>query len=550
MNKTILYTLLVLIFVSGAQAADFSVWAEDTQVDEFTITANLFSNETLDKFEYAIDSEWTTACEDCDNFVLETLVDSGDHVLELRGTLDYENEEASYDFTIEAIALEIIRPEENEDDEDVTLEFSTFRVTDIDYILDGESYDACTNCTHFEEDVELETGSHYLQVFAHSGDFFEYSELNFEIDGDELNLQILSPTEDEDDEDVLLEFRTNLDEGEHTLEVRAETDDEVDTESIDFEVIGGELNLRIVSPDEEEEDGDVLLRFRTNVESDITYVLDDEDFDACEDCTVFSRWVTLDEGEHTLEVRAEIDDESDTESLDFEVLEESDEDDEDENDEHRDFAEGFNKLPQMFASGELTDEELADILSENRVPPGVINRLIKTGELDEESLNAILKHQFNPPGILKKVFGWFGWRTGSYSDRIHERYNLSEENEQEIVKRSDLQKDKMNKVKTSLQNKVEQRAKNKFGGRTFEAAVELPPGQAKKAGTTNVESGTGSKTSPGQAKKIGYSNTESGTESKTPPGQAKKMGTTNSGSKTSPGQAKKSGKGNSGWKKS
>jgi hypothetical protein len=72
------------------------------------------------------------------------------------------------------------------------------------------------------------------------------------------------------------------------------------------------------------------------------------------------------------------------------------------------FTVGLNKLPQEFASGNMTDAELASIIRANKLTPGVINRLIKTGKLGNESINAIIETQKTPPGIFRKLF-WLLW---------------------------------------------------------------------------------------------------------------------------------------------
>jgi len=632
--KHIIYLILTIIMMTSV-LAQLDMWA-GYSVNGSTIQGNIFSNVTLDEIEYAIDDEWQLACNDCDNYAFEEVDTPGAHILGIRGSLETEDDNLTYndtyDFYIKEIGLAILSPEQ-EVDENVTLEFETQREADIRYILDGDESVACEDCTHFEEELELDVGEHNLQVIAEIVGYDETVEIDFEVIGEiglriinpeaaeydenvtlhfttelesdiqyilddeefdacedctefeeeleltegehtleviatvddreerieldfdvlgDIGLQIVSPEEEEYDETVTLEFTTErtadvsyvldgdeflacddctefeeeveLDEGEHTLEVIATTDDDEERVELEFEVILDELRVVIGSPDEEQ-DETVTLEFWTNQDADVTYTLDDEDFAACEDCSYFTKTVTLEEGEHELLVRAENDDGTDTESIDFTVT--LDEEEEEEDDEHR-YMEGFNKLPQMLENGEIDDEELADILRNNRVPPGVINRLIKTRLLEEESLYAILEYQMSPPGIFKKFWGWFGWRATSHSELVYDRYDLSEKNEQKILRCSDFPEDKKEKVKESLQKKFKTRVNKSLVGKSFTAGSEVhsdkkaskdkkvPPGQAKKVGKQKTESGK-----TGQVKKSVDSGKKKGS-GKIPPGQAKK----------------------------
>lgn len=99
---------------------------------------------------------------------------------------------------------------------------------------------------------------------------------------------------------------------------------------------------------------------------------------------------------------------------------------------------GFEKLPQAIENGELTDAQLAEIIRNNNLNPGVLNRLIKTGMLGDESINAILETQFQPPGIFKKLMFFIGFTTNTYSAQIYETYNLTEKQEEKMISREDV----------------------------------------------------------------------------------------------------------------
>jgi len=91
------------------------------------------------------------------------------------------------------------------------------------------------------------------------------------------------------------------------------------------------------------------------------------------------------------------------------------------------YALGFQNLPKLYASGNVTDAELINILNNNKLNPGVLNRLIKTGKLTPEIITTILKTQFLPPGILNKILWYFGYGHNHLIEDIFDQYNITDE---------------------------------------------------------------------------------------------------------------------------
>ena len=124
---------------------------------------------------------------------------------------------------------------------------------------------------------------------------------------------------------------------------------------------------------------------------------------------------------------------------------------------NRTFAKGFQQLPKSVENGELTDAELADIIRNNKLNPGIINRLIKSGKLGNESMEAIIDTQFNPPGIFRKLLGWIGFKQKSYPELIYDNYNTTAKVDEKMLARDDLDKKIAAKVEEKIQRKLEQK---------------------------------------------------------------------------------------------
>jgi hypothetical protein len=121
------------------------------------------------------------------------------------------------------------------------------------------------------------------------------------------------------------------------------------------------------------------------------------------------------------------------------------------------FINGFEKLPKMFDAGQLNDSELAAIIRDNKINPGILNKLIKTGKLGNESISAILDTQFKPKGILNKILSFIGLGDKSFSEMIYNSYNLTPSLEKKIVLRDDLPKHDAEKIREKLQKEIKEK---------------------------------------------------------------------------------------------
>ena len=127
-----------------------------------------------------------------------------------------------------------------------------------------------------------------------------------------------------------------------------------------------------------------------------------------------------------------------------------------EDDNYSRYGPAFSNLPKLLEDGDITDSELAKILRQNRMPPGIVNNLIKTGKLGDESIDAILSYQFNPPGIMMKFWGWMGLRQLGYSEQIYDMYNVNDTHWEKMLQRGDLSGQKAKIIKEKLAEKVKQ----------------------------------------------------------------------------------------------
>lgn len=125
---------------------------------------------------------------------------------------------------------------------------------------------------------------------------------------------------------------------------------------------------------------------------------------------------------------------------------------------------GLNKLPQQVTSGNLTDHELAEIIRNNKINPGIINRLIKTGKLGNESIDAIIDTQKTPKGILAKIAGFLGIEVKTAKEKIIDQYNVTQEQAEKLINDEDVSqktKEKIEKIKPSLPKEKKAAPENK-----------------------------------------------------------------------------------------
>ena len=336
-------------------------------------------------------------------------------------------------FAISVNALEVVSPTATEyNHTDILLEITsnetlsniTYQVDDLTFVL------VCNNCSAFNDTIHVDEGNHTLTVKG---------------------------TLDNVTDEISVDFKVILP---NNITING-TDPINGTNQTENNQTNTTINLKINNPNNiVYGHNEIPFNFTTDINSTINYTLNDIIFNACESCKEFSIIVELNNGAHNLTVEAFADNLSEFVNVIFTVngtfVNDTDEiNDTNQSDDKPRFTIGLNKLPQAIANGELTDAELADIIRNNKINPGIINRLIKTGKLGEESIDAILNTQFTPPGILKKILAFFGFSTKSSSRLIYETYNISINQKQKIVAKDDISEEIAETIKEDLKQNLD-----------------------------------------------------------------------------------------------
>ena len=245
---------------------------------------------------------------------------------------------------------------------------------------------------------------------------------------------------------------TNLAEGQHTLEVLGEADNETNLTSVNFSINlpNDELEVMITQPQNLQEfnTSDITISAEMNLEGDMSYRLNIDDFtEACVQCTTFSRQIiNLSDGTHQLTVLGEADTQTTETFVTFFINTTSPPGNDsipppgnDSNISDGDvsrFSLGFQKLPKQFATGDISNEELTNIILNNKLNPGIINRLAKTGKLSQENIDAIIETQFLPPGILNKLLGLIGFARNNNLEEFIENINLTDQQLSNLIEKN------------------------------------------------------------------------------------------------------------------
>ncbi|MFH1181490.1 MAG: hypothetical protein V1702_00875 [Candidatus Woesearchaeota archaeon] len=180
---------------------------------------------------------------------------------------------------------------------------------------------------------------------------------------------------------------------------------------------------------------------------------------ACTNCSNYSAILNLSKGRHTLLATGVLGNVTYNDAVNFSVKlpeienEKRNETERPENKTTPRFTLGFEKLPKAVEEGNISDSELASIIRNNKINPGILNRLIKTGKLGNESLTTILDTQFRPQGLLRKILSLMGFKLETYASSIYEHYNLTPSLEKKIVARDDLPKKYAEKVQEKLRER-------------------------------------------------------------------------------------------------
>lgn len=127
----------------------------------------------------------------------------------------------------------------------------------------------------------------------------------------------------------------------------------------------------------------------------------------------------------------------------------------DEEQNRRRFSKGFQQLPQAVESGEVTDEELTEIILNEELSPGIINRLIKTEMLEEQAIEAILEIDFQPEGVFKKTIYNIGFKSITHANKIAKEYEgkVSEKVKLKLAQHEDVSRS----LKKSIIEQLEQK---------------------------------------------------------------------------------------------
>ena len=182
-----------------------------------------------------------------------------------------------------------------------------------------------------------------------------------------------------------------------------------------------DLDLR--SPREQEYGTRYIpLSIRTGQEVNISYYLDNVQSPACVNCKSYETLLkNLSLGEHTLKVIAAANGSVENKTVTFRINVTKHPEEVHEN------TKEFSHLPELLASGNLTNEQLIDLMEDHRLPPGILNRLIKTGNLSSNAITTMIETQVFPQGIMAKLFGWWGLGNNKLAEDLLHTYNLTEE---------------------------------------------------------------------------------------------------------------------------
>lgn len=436
--------IMTLVLVFSVSALEITS-PEATTYNSTEIQFSVIHNETLDNINYSIDVNNTIlACENCSSYTAVLVLAEGEHVIEVTGYKDNETYDDSVNFTIELpvdypdFSLEIVSPEDKIYDS-TEIEFSTTVNETLDiikYKIDSGSFvTVCENCSFYNSTL-------------------------------------------------------NVSEGEHTLTVKGSLGNKTKTETVDFGVeLEKMFTLQIVKPEPKTyEPGLIDLEVSANTTLDkITVKVSDYE-ESCDNCSNFTDSVNLGEGNYNLQVKGQLGNTEKNVIVNFKVEKDDGEDENDTDDQDNEtglprFALGYEKLPKLVENDEISDSDLAEIIRNYQLNPGIINRLIKTRKLGNESLQAILDYQkFKPTGIWNKLLAFIGYKGNTYASQIYKNYKLPEKLQQKLVTRDDLPKGLAKKVQQELRVNVNENKPEQKPNKTLKVGKQnkVPPGLAKK----------------------------------------------------------------------
>ncbi|MBI2452389.1 hypothetical protein HYV50_04925 [Candidatus Pacearchaeota archaeon] len=286
----------------------------------------------------------------------------------------------------------------------ITLSAEMNKAGEMSYKLDNNNFSlACSNCSNFTKELTLESGQHTIHVLGEADNESRIRAVLFIINGsqqEELEVTINSPN-----------------------------------------------NLQVFNTT------NIIISAQMNKEGTISYKIDNDNFTMiCEICSNFTRTIMTTGGTHQLFIMGNTTDETKIVSTFFVInLTSLNPDNSTENNQTNAsagarFSLGFHKLPKQFAKGEISSEELTEIIRNNKLNPGTINRLAKTGKLSQENIDAIIETQFLPPGILNKLLGLIGFAGNNHLEDFLNNTNLTDKQLSKLIEKNEIPKKTLKKL--------------------------------------------------------------------------------------------------------
>lgn len=428
LNKIFLVLLAISVMASISNAFEIKSPEAITYFDN-EIQLEIKANQTLDTINYSIDNGLNiSACYNCSDFKTNLNLSFGNHTLNTYGALQNEVYSDSVSFEIKEnqtqtnqsnqssqvnYTLTINKPENikyNTSIIDVGIS-SDKTLDNISIKLDDNNYQLfCSNCSAHNATINVSEGNHTLQAKGSLSGIEKQAFVNFAV--------AFPPPQVQDG-----------------------------------------LHLAIISPQPRNyTNKKILFNFSANINSTINFLLDNHEYNACINCSSFTKLVNLQTGNHTLTVNAILGNLSDSQAMNFSImpnLTKAPGNETKNNTDARKFTKGLNNLPKLLEKGEISDHELAEIIRHSKINPGIINRLIKTGKLGDESIGAILETQFKPNGILKKILKLLGINQKTHAELIYENYNLTLRLEYKLLSSDDISEDYAEKIEKKLDKEIE-----------------------------------------------------------------------------------------------
>jgi hypothetical protein len=447
-EKTIIIIVAIFsVMILAGFAAGFEITSPEAATYNSTnISLSISHNETLDTITYNVDSGTEVlGCTNCSSYSTGLTLAEGNHTITATGNLGNDTFTSAVNFSIllpsepvfNDFSITINSPTSgmNSTENIVNINIgSNISIDKISYALNNQTFvTACENCSNYNASLNLSNGNYTIYAQGKLSDLVKNSSAQFSV-------VVPAPINNNTGNG------TGNETGNNTLGQNAS------------------FSLRLIKPEAKRYyESMVPLEIKSNTTLDsISYILDSGNVTlACSNCSKYDTKLNLSNGSHIISVFGTLGNSTVSINRSFSVNTTKPprhDDDKNETEKSR-FGKGFQKLPKIVAGGDITDEELAEIIKNNKLNPGVLNRLIKTGKLGNESINAILDTQFNPPGILRKILNVFNIKKSTFASLIYQYYNLSDKEEKKLFTRDDLDEEYKKSVKKKIEEKTEEKVK-------------------------------------------------------------------------------------------